>query len=166
MRHLLVMILIGAGVGCAPDQKQQDLIKDVSNLKTEVEDLQKQIGVLNERKDKGDDLKEAAKRRKAMQARGAKAGGGAAGGGKGPPKMSEAVQGGITLALEGDAKKVVVNAAGDGAHYELPTQVNPGEYGLWASFPEGKAKFIKKIVVADRSMTVTCVGAQKTCTVQ
>lgn len=167
MRHLLVVILLGAGVACAPNQQDADLRAEVKELREDVTELQELVVAQKERKQgAGDDMK-AAKRRRLMAARAGKASGGAAGGGAAAAqaKLSDPVEGGTIVSLEGNAEKAIINAPNSGPRYELPSTVPPGEYGLWVAFPDGKPKYIAKMTVADKAVVVTCIEAKKTCTV-
>lgn len=150
MRSVRFLLGLSLGLGaCASSSQVEDLRAEVRLLRQEVQALQEHLGVSAEASGEGAPARRPAGRR--------------FGGGAG--KLSEPVEDGVEVQLEGDAVRVIINDVPAGTRYLLPSRVPASEYGLWAAFPDGKVRFVTKLTVAADPITVTCLGAEKTCTV-
>jgi hypothetical protein len=127
----------------------------VNELREEVRILRQEVSALQEG---GQDEAGDAKQIRAARAMGGRRLNGAA-------KLSEPVEDGVEVSLEGDAVRVIVNDVPASARYLLPSRVPPSEYGLWAAFADGKVRYIEKFTIGPEPVTVTCLGSEKTCTV-
>jgi len=136
---------------CASSSQVEDLRQEVRLLRQEVTALQEHVGVAPGSGVTGVDASQRLKQRRFVKA---------------PAKLSEATEDGVNVGLEGDAVRVIINDVPAGTRYLLPSQVPSSEYGLWAAFPDGKVRFVTKLTVGTDPLTVTCLGSEKTCTVQ